>query len=61
MSNGKGFFLLLATLGALFIVFIGFSIGAKSIVGLIFSVIGVVAIFGVGFSYKKKLREKGLL
>lgn len=61
MKDGKWIFLLLATLGAIFMVLIGFSIGAESIFGLIISILGVIVVFGLGFTQKKKMREKGLL
>ncbi|MDQ0162817.1 DUF5325 family protein [Bacillus alveayuensis] len=61
MKNGKWIFLLLAMMAALFIVLIGFSIGASSLTGVILSGIGVIAVFAIGFSQKKKMREKGLL
>jgi len=61
MKEGKWIFLVLATLGAIFMVMIGFAIGAKSSIGIILSILGVIAVFGIGFTQKKKMREKGLL
>lgn len=61
MTKQKSIFLLFATLAALFIASIGFAIGAKSLLGILLSGLGVVFVFGFAFSYKKKLREKGLL
>ncbi|WP_243385218.1 DUF5325 family protein [Bacillus kexueae] len=61
MKKEKVVLLLFAFLAAFCMVLIGFAIGAKSLVGIILSIVAVIAVFGFGFSYKKKLREKGLL
>ncbi len=53
--------LLLSTLGAFSIIGIGFSIGAKSLFGVLISIILLIGIMGLGFIIKKKMRETGKL
>ncbi|ASS90964.1 MULTISPECIES: DUF5325 family protein [Aeribacillus] len=61
MGNGKWIFWVLATIAALLIVSVGFAIGAGSLLGVVVSIIGIIIVFGLGFTQKKKMREKGLL
>ncbi|MFZ3588098.1 DUF5325 family protein [Bacillus sp. DJP31] len=51
-------FLILAFLTAFLIILIGIAVGERSILGIIGSIVGIVAMMGIGFTYKKKLREK---
>jgi uncharacterized membrane protein len=51
-------FLLLAFLTACFIILIGVAIGERSILGIFGAIFGVIVITGVGFTYKRRLREK---
>ena len=61
MGNGKWMFWVLATIAALLIVSVGFAIGAGSLLGVVVSIIGIIIVFGLGFTQKKKMRERGLL
>jgi UPF0716 family protein affecting phage T7 exclusion len=61
MGNGKWIFWVLATIAALLIVSVGFAIGAGSLLGVVVSIIGIIIVFGLGFTQKKKMRERGLL
>ncbi|MEK4179394.1 DUF5325 family protein [Aeribacillus sp. FSL K6-1121] len=61
MGNGKWIFWVLATIAALLIVLVGFAIGAGSLLGVVVSIIGIIIVFGLGFTQKKKMRERGLL
>lgn len=51
-------FLVLAFFTAFFMILIGIAVAERSILGIIGAIIGIVATTGVGFTYKKKLREK---
>ena len=59
MKEIKWNFLILALLAVTSISFIGVSIGEKSLIGVIISIIALCIIMGYGFSLKKKMREKG--
>lgn len=61
MGNGKWIFWVLATIAALLIVSVGFAIGAGSLLGVVVSILGIIIVFGLGFTQKKKMRERGLL
>lgn len=61
MNNIKWNLLLLAVLGTVSIIGIGFSLGAGSIVGMILSFAALIVIMGYGFMTKKKLRDEGKL
>jgi hypothetical protein len=50
--------LVFAFLTAFFMILIGIAIAERSILGILGAILGVVATMGVGFSYKKKIREK---
>jgi drug/metabolite transporter (DMT)-like permease len=56
--NRNFIFLLIAMIGVAFLVTTGFSLGARSTVGGILSMIGAILTVGVGFMLKKKFREK---
>lgn len=60
MGNGKWIFWVLATIAALLIVSVGFAIGAGSLLGVVVSIIGIIIVFGLGFTQKRKC-ERGLL
>ncbi|KZZ82999.1 MULTISPECIES: YlaF family protein [Bacillaceae] len=61
MKSGKWIFLVLAVLAAVMMMLIGVSVGFRSILGVIASIIGLCAVMGFGFARKKKMREKGLI
>ncbi|MCA1029913.1 YlaF family protein [Bacillus timonensis] len=44
---------------AFFMMLIGVAISYKSLLGIILSIIAVIIIMGLGFTTKKKMREKG--
>ncbi|WLR43304.1 DUF5325 family protein [Bacillus carboniphilus] len=61
MKKINGLLLFLAFLGATFMVATGIAVGEGSVLGVIASIIGIIVVFGSGFTYKKKLREQGRL
>lgn len=61
MKQGKWIFLVLAVLAALFMIGIGVAVGERSILGIIFAIIGLNAVMATGFIMKKRMREKGLI
>lgn len=61
MKGLKWNFLLLAMLAALSIVGMGFSLGAKSVLGMIIFFILLISIMGYGFATKKRYREANKL
>ncbi|WP_338469958.1 DUF5325 family protein [Niallia sp. XMNu-256] len=54
----KFFFLMLAILGTICFIGLGVAIAEESIAGMIASVLLLLCIMGIGFSKKKKMREK---
>ncbi|APH05398.1 YlaF family protein [Bacillus weihaiensis] len=61
MKQGKWIFLLLASLAAISMIGIGISVGERSMIGIILSIIFLIAIMGTGFVMKKRMRENGIL
>ncbi|AZB42784.1 hypothetical protein CEF21_11025 [Bacillus sp. FJAT-42376] len=61
MKPGKWIFLVLAILAAVMMMMIGVSVGLRSVLGILASIIGLCAVMGFGFATKKRMREKGLL
>ncbi|MGD6818398.1 YlaF family protein [Metabacillus sp. 84] len=61
MKSVKWRFLVLAVLAAVMMMMIGISVGLRSILGIVASIIGLCAVMGFGFATKKRMREKGLL
>lgn len=55
MKQIKWLFLLFAILAAACMVGIGISIAERSVIGIILCILATVAVFGIGFSSKKKL------
>ncbi len=55
MFQIKWLFLLFAFLACACMVGIGISIAERSIIGIILCILATVAVFGIGFSSKKKL------
>jgi len=60
MGN-KWIFLVLAILAACCMAGIGISVGFRSVVGIILSIIALIIVMGFGFTTKKKYREAGKL
>jgi hypothetical protein len=58
MKQINSMFLVFAFLTAFFMILIGIAIGERSLLGILGSIIGVIAIMGIGFTYKRKIREK---
>lgn len=58
MGNGKWIFWVLATIAALLIVLVGFAIGAGSLLGVVVSIIGIIIVFGLGFTQKRKCERE---
>jgi hypothetical protein len=61
MNQIKWIFIVYAVLAAACIMGIGVSIGEKSILGVLASLIAVVAVMGMGFKTKAKMRANGEL
>ncbi|WP_163101357.1 DUF5325 family protein [Peribacillus alkalitolerans] len=59
--NGKGIFLFLAFLAAACMMLAGVAIGERSILGLLLSLLGLIAVMGFGFATKSKYRREGKL
>ncbi|PLS16538.1 hypothetical protein CVD28_15755 [Bacillus sp. M6-12] len=59
--NIKWNFLFLAFLAAASMAGIGISVGERSTIGIIVSIIALNAIMGYGFAAKKKMRDQGKL
>lgn len=55
--NVKWTFLVYAVLATVCIMGIGIAIAEKSVIGAIGCVIGIIAVMGLGFKTKKKMRE----
>ncbi len=58
MKQSNILFLVLAFLTAFFMILIGISVGERSGLGITGAIFGVIVMMGIGFTYKKKLREK---
>lgn len=58
MKNIQFSFLGLAVAAVICLMLIGIFIAEQSIIGIIIAIIALIAIMGLGFSRKKKLREK---
>ncbi|QNG58929.1 YlaF family protein [Metabacillus idriensis] len=61
MKSGKWVFFLLALIAAGSMICIGIAVGERSILGILLSIIALIAAMGFGFATKKKMRDKGLL
>ncbi|GIN19082.1 MAG TPA: hypothetical protein DEO65_10560 [Bacillus bacterium] len=61
MNGIKWNFLFLAILAAFSIVGMGFSLGVRSLIGMIVCFIILISVMGYGFATKKKYRESGKL
>lgn len=61
MKSGKWVFFLLALIAAGSMICIGIAVGERSILGILLSIIVLIAAMGFGFATKKKMRDKGLL
>ena len=61
MKSGKWVFFLLAFIAAASMVSVGIAVGERSILGIVISIIALIAAMGFGFATKKKMRDKGIL
>jgi hypothetical protein len=61
MKEIKWIFVIYSILAATAIMAIGVFIGEGSLIGIIVSIIFLLIIMGLGFSTKKKMRERGEL
>ena len=61
MKSGKWVFFLLALIAAGSMICIGIAVGERSILGILLSIIALIAAMGFGFAAKKKMRDKNLL
>ncbi|MFK2824863.1 YlaF family protein [Bacillus sp. B190/17] len=61
MKEIKWIFLLFAIAAASCMIGMGIAIGEKSLLGLIFCIVALIAIMGFGFSTKAKMRRAGKL
>ena len=61
MKNIKWIFVLYTILALLSMFAIGISIGLRSIVGVLISILLLIFVMGFGFKTKKKMRDQGLL
>ncbi|TDM05149.1 DUF5325 family protein [Macrococcus lamae] len=61
MKKSKTRFLLLAVLAVLMLIVISAGIAEGSIITIFIGIILMIAIFGIGFTQKKKYRENGWL
>ncbi|WP_174733781.1 YlaF family protein [Mesobacillus harenae] len=61
MKEIKWVFLFLAIAAAVSIMGIGVSIGERSFLGALASIVALIAVMGYGFKTKKKMREAGRL
>ncbi|WP_244093843.1 YlaF family protein [Jeotgalibacillus sp. R-1-5s-1] len=58
MKNGNGIFLFLAILAVVAMSAIGIAVAERSVTGILISLVVFIAIFGLGFKTKKKMREQ---
>lgn len=61
MKSGKWIFFLLAFIAAGSMVGVGIAVGERSILGILLSILALIAAMGFGFATKKKMRDKGIL
>lgn len=61
MKQVKWTFLVYAVLAAACIMGIGIAIAEKSVIGVMGCVIGIIAVMGLGFKTKRRMRENGEL
>ena len=61
MKNIKWIFMLYSLAAILSMIGIGAAIGLRSIPGILFAVLMLCAVMGLGFKKKKEMREAGLL
>ncbi|MDA7026320.1 YlaF family protein [Bacillus sp. CLL-7-23] len=61
MKQIKWIFLLFALAAVISMMFIGVAIAEKNLPGVIGAVMMFIIIMGIGFSLKKRMRNKGLL
>lgn len=61
MKSGKLVFFLLALVAAGSMISIGIAVGQRSLLGILLSIVALIAAMGFGFATKKKMRDKGLL
>jgi len=61
VKNIKWIFVLYTILALLSMFAIGISIGLRSIVGVLISILLLIFVMGFGFKTKKKMRDQGLL
>lgn len=61
MKEMKWIFLVYSILATTSIITIGVFIGEQSLIGILVSIIVLIMIVGLGFSTKKKMRERGEL
>ena len=59
MNGIKWNFLFLAIIAAFSIVGMGFSLGMRSLFGMLICFVILISVMGYGFNTKKKLREAG--
>ncbi|GEK32682.1 DUF5325 family protein [Kurthia sibirica] len=61
MNQAKLVMAILALAGILAMFSIGIAIAAGSVLGILGGIVLVIAIFGTGFTLKRKFRDRGLL
>lgn len=61
MNKIKWIFVVYSILAACSIMGIGISIGEKSVIGIITSILAVIVVMGMGFKTKAKMRTNGEL
>ncbi|WP_409305284.1 YlaF family protein [Peribacillus sp. SCS-155] len=61
MSDIKWNLLFIALMAVASMIWTGIAISEKSVVGIIISLIALIYFMGMGFTQKKKMREKGKL
>ncbi|MFS8630647.1 MAG: YlaF family protein, partial [Bacillales bacterium] len=59
MKNIKWRFLILAVLAGLSMIGVGISLGQNNMIGTIIFVVLLIAIFGIGFTMKRKMANDG--
>ena len=57
MKNGNGIFVLYAFAAVIAMTGVGIAVGERSLLGIIISIIALIAVFGMGFKTKKKVRD----
>jgi len=61
MNLAKFVMLLFSIAAILSMISIGYAIAIRSVISIIASVVALIAVMGIGFTMKRKFREKGLL